>query len=105
MAADWQASYRRVAEVLANVLRASSVVECMNSVLRMHQARHRTVSQAMLDLKRLFWNCREFVEGKRKDECPYGLLGLKLPTYDAWELLQFDPEQLEQQLSSQQLAA
>ena len=28
--------------------------ECMNSVLRMHQSRHRTVTQGMLDLKRLY---------------------------------------------------
>jgi len=28
-------------------------VEGLNSVLRMHQARHRTVTQGLLDLKRL----------------------------------------------------
>jgi hypothetical protein len=43
---------RRVARVLSRVVRASSVVECMNSVLRMHQARHRGVSEPLLDLKR-----------------------------------------------------
>jgi hypothetical protein len=58
--ANWQESYRRVARVLRQTVRASSAVECMNSVLRMHQARHRTVSQGMLDLKRLYWNCRVF---------------------------------------------
>jgi hypothetical protein len=41
----------------------------------------------MLDLKRLYWNCRAFRGGKRKGKCPYELLGLKLPTYDFWTLL------------------
>lgn len=101
----WKESYRRVSAVLKGVLRASSCVECVNSVVRMHQARHRNLSQDLLDLKRLFWNCRDFVEGKRKKHCPYGLLGLKLPTYDPWVLLQMDPASLEQLLSSSQLAA
>jgi hypothetical protein len=29
-------------------------VECLNSVLRMQQARHRRMTQPMLDLKRLY---------------------------------------------------
>lgn len=53
LAADWEESYRRVAAVLRATVRASSAVECMNSVLRMHQGRHRTVTQSLLDLKRL----------------------------------------------------
>ena len=81
-------------------MRASSVVECMNSVLRMHQARHRGLSQRLIDLKRLYWNCRTFAEGKRRGHCPYKHLGLKLPTYDWWDLLQMTPEALEQELSS-----
>ncbi len=72
----------------------------MNSVLRMHQARHRGLSQDLIDLKRLYWNCRTFAEGKRKDHCPYEHLGLELPTYDWWELLQMDPEELQQEVSS-----
>jgi len=39
-----------VDEVLSWVVRVSSVVECVNSVVRMHQTRHRHVSQGMLDL-------------------------------------------------------
>ncbi len=101
----WQASYRRVARVLRRVVRASSAVECLNSAVRMHQARHRNVSQALLDLQRLFWNNRRFREGQRKDRCPYEHLGLKLPTYDPWELLQMDPDELEQKLSSAGVAA
>jgi hypothetical protein len=101
----WQQAYRRVSRVLKRVIRASSAVECVNSVVRMHQSRHKNLSQELLDLKRLFFNCRAFREGKRRRHCPYQLLGLVLPTYDPWALLQMDPAQLEQLLSSPQLAA
>src|SRR5262249_10992916 len=47
----WEKRYRQVAQVLSRVLRASSAVECVNSVVRMHQARHRNLSQELLDLK------------------------------------------------------
>ena len=105
LAPDWQASAARVGRVLGRVVRASSVVECMNSVVRMHQARHRTLTQPLLDWKRLYWNCRDFAEGKRRGHCPYEHLGLRLSTYDAWALLQMDPAELAQQLSTTQLAA
>jgi hypothetical protein len=85
--AGWAVSYRRVSRVLRQAVRASSAVEGMNSVLRMHQARHRTVTQGLLDLKRLYWNSRPFREGKRKGRCPYELLGLRLLSYDFWALL------------------
>jgi hypothetical protein len=105
LAADWQAAAARVSGVLERAVRASSVVECMNSVVRMHQARHRSLTQPLLDWKRLYWNCRGFAEGKRRDHCPYEHLGLRLPTYDAWALLQRDPEELAQQLSTGKVAA
>ncbi len=73
--------------MLRQAVRASSAVECLNSVLRMHQSRHRTVTQGLLDLKRLYWNCRAFREGKRRGRCPYEHLGLKLPSYRFWDLL------------------
>ena len=98
---DWESAYTQVAHLITHTVRASSAVECLNSVLRMHQNRHRHVSQEMLDLKRLFWNCRRFTHGKRRGACPYELLGLKLPTYNWWKLLQMDPEELRQQLSTQ----
>ena len=69
----------------------------MNSVLRMHQGRHRTMTQGMLDLKPVYWNCRGFRGGKRKGKCPYEHLGLKLPSYEFWDLLQEEvPEALKQ---------
>ncbi len=85
--ANWRKGYEGVARVLRRTVRASSAVECMNSVLRMHQSRHRTVTQCLLDLKRLYWNCREFREGKRRRHSPYELLGLSLPSYRFWDLL------------------
>jgi hypothetical protein len=84
----WRQWYRPIAAVLSQTVRASSAVECMNSVLRMHQSRHRIMTPGMLDLKRLYWNCRVFRGGKRKGHCPYEHLGLKLPSYDFWALLQ-----------------
>jgi len=99
----WEESYKRVNRVLKGVVRASSCVECVNSVVRMHQSRHRNLSQGLLDLKRLYFNCRDFAEGKRKKHCPYELLGLQLPSYDPWALLHTDPSQLEQLLSSSEL--
>lgn len=103
LVADWQQSYQRVSEVLRTTVRASSCVECVNSVLRMQQSRHRHLSQGMLDLKRLYWNTRAFRAGKRQGQCPYQLLGVSWPTYDFWELLNMDPEKLDQLLSSQQV--
>jgi hypothetical protein len=100
---EWQSAYARVDAILSRVVRASSAVECVNSVVRMHQARHRHVSQGRLDLKRLYWNCRTFRHGKRRGACPYELLGVKLPTYDWWTLLQMDPKALEQQLLTQEV--
>jgi hypothetical protein len=95
-----RASYQRVAAVLADTYRASSAVECLNSVLRMQQSRHRRMTQPMLDLKQLYWNTRAFRSGPRKGRCPYQALGLELPTYGFWELLRSDPGRLMQGLST-----
>jgi hypothetical protein len=91
-----------VAAVLATTVRASSVVECLNGVLRMQQARHKRMTRPMLDLKRLYWNCHRFDAGPRRGRCPYQVLGLGMPTYDFWDLRQTDPAELTQQLSTQQ---
>ncbi|MGZ6576482.1 MAG: hypothetical protein ACXVHJ_36555 [Solirubrobacteraceae bacterium] len=97
---DWQEQARRVREVLRGVWRASSLVECVNSVARMQQARHRRMTQGLLDLKRLYWNLRRFRLGPRKDQAPYGLLGLNLPALSFWEFLKLTPEELRKQLSA-----
>ena len=49
--ANWREAYAAVSRMLRLTVRASSAVECMNGVLRMHQSRHKTVTQGLLDLK------------------------------------------------------
>ena len=102
---DWREEADRVRAVLRSVWRASSVVECVNSVARMQQARHRKMTQELLDLKRLYWNLRRFRTGPRKNQTPYGLLGLKLPELSFWEFLKLTPEELREKLSAQEHAA
>jgi hypothetical protein len=97
---DWDAEASRVRAVLRGVWRASSLVECVNSVARMQQARHRKMTQGLLDLKRLYWNLRRFRTGRRKDQTPYGLLGLNVPDLSFWEFLKLTPEELRQKLSA-----
>jgi hypothetical protein len=97
---DWPGEARRVRAVLRGVWRASSLVECVNSVARMQQARHRKMTQGLLDLKRLYWNLRRFRIGRRKDQTPYGMLGLRLPDLSFWDFLKLTPEELREQLSA-----
>jgi hypothetical protein len=86
--------------ILRHTWRASSMVEGLNSVLRMQQARHRRLTQNMLDLKRLYWNFRPLRTGKRRKSTPYQRLGLILPGVRWWELLKIPPEQLRAELSA-----
>jgi hypothetical protein len=97
---EWRDQASEVNRVLRGVWRASSLVECLNSVARMQQSRHRKMTQGLLDLKRLYWNLRRFRTGQRKDQTPYGLLGLKIPDLSFWEFLKLTPEQLREQLSA-----
>ncbi len=97
---SWPEEARRVAAVLRGVWRASSLVECVNSVARMQQARHRKMTQGLLDLKRLYWNLRRFRTGCRKNQTPYGLLGLQLPDLSFGEFLKLAPAELRNQLSA-----
>jgi hypothetical protein len=89
-----------VGGILRHTWRASSMVEGLNSVLRMHQARHRRLTQELLDLKRLYWNGRRLRTGKRRSSTPYQRLGLVLPDVRWWELLKIPPEHLRAQLSA-----
>lgn len=91
-----------VRTVLAGVWRASSGVEGINSVLRMQQSRHRRLTQGLLDLKRLYWNCHEFRTGKRKGQSPYRRLGVLLPALSWWEILKLSPDELRQLLPPSQ---
>jgi hypothetical protein len=96
--AEGAAALAAVREVLADVWRASSSVEGINSVLRMQQSRHRRLTQGLLDLKRLYWNAHEFRTGKRKGQSPYSGLGVLLPALSWWEILKLSPDELRQLL-------
>jgi hypothetical protein len=101
----WEGQASRVRAVLGGVWRASSLVECVNSVARMQQARHRKMTQGLPDLKRLYRNLRRFRTGRRKGQMPYELLGLTLPDLSFWEFLKLTPEELREKLSAQEVAA
>ena len=79
-------------------------MECVNSVARMQQARHRKMTQGLLNLKRLYWNLRRFRTGRRKGRTPYDLLGLELPEMSFGESLKLTPDELREQLSAQEVA-
>jgi hypothetical protein len=90
-----------VRSIVRHSWRASSLVECVNSVLRMQQARHRKMSQGLLDLKRLYWNSHTFRTGRRRKTTPYERLGVPWPAgIRWWELLKMSPEQLRDKLST-----
>jgi hypothetical protein len=97
---DWYDEASRVRAVFRGVRRASSLVECVNSVARMQQARHRKKTQGLLDLKRLYWNLRRFRIGRRMGRTPYGLLGLNVPDLSFWGFLKLTPEELREKLSA-----
>lgn len=95
-----------VRDILRRAHRASSLVECLNSVLRMQQARHRKMTQGLLDLKRLAWNCHTFRTGRRRNTTPYERLGVPWPEgVRWWDVLKWPPEQLRDQLSTAKKAA
>jgi hypothetical protein len=90
-----------VRNLFRNTWRASSLAECLNSALRMQQARHRKMTQGLLDLKRLYWNTHIFRTGRRRRTSPYQRLGLPWPEgLRWWDLLKWTPEQLRDKLSA-----
>jgi hypothetical protein len=90
-----------VRDILRRANRASSLVECVNSVLRMQQCRHRRMSQGLVDLKRLYWNSHTFRSGRRRKTTPYQRLGVPWPQgLRWWEVLNLTPEQLRANLST-----
>ena len=95
-----------VREIFRRAYRASSLVECINSVLRMQQAQHRKMTQGLLDLKRLYWNCHTFRTGRRRNTTPYQRLGVPWPEgMRWWDVLKLTPEQLREKLSTAKSAA
>jgi hypothetical protein len=96
-----QQAVQGVQAIFRNTWRASSLVECINSVLRLQQARHRKMSQGLLDLKRLYWNCHTFRTGRRRGTTPYQRLGIAWPKgLRWWKVLKLSPEQLRDKLSA-----
>jgi cell division protein FtsB len=96
-----QQAVTAVREIFRRAYRASSLVECINSVLRMQQAQHRKVTQGLLDLKRLYWNCHTFRTGRRRNTTPYQRLGVPWPEdMRWWDVLKLTPEQLRERLST-----
>jgi hypothetical protein len=99
---NWREHVDSVRQILRDTWRASSLVEGLNSVARMHQSRHRKMTQGLLDLKRLYWNLRPFRTGHhRHGRCPYELLGLSVPQMSWWKLTKLTPDELRQTLSAQ----
>jgi hypothetical protein len=100
-----QQAQAAVRDIIRRAYRASSLVECINSVVRMHQSRHRKMTQGLLDLKRLSWNCHTFRTGRRRGTTPYQRLGMPWPEgLRWWDVLKLTPEQLRDKLSTAKLA-
>lgn len=100
-----QQAVTAVQEIFRRAYRASSLVECINSVLRMQQAQHRQMTQGLLDLKRLYWNCHTFRTGRRRNTTPYRRLGVPWPEgMRWWDVLKLTPEQLRERLSTAKMA-
>lgn len=100
---EFQKAVLSVRGILRGCWRASSLVEGINSVVRMQQARHRKLTPGLINLKRLYWNCRRFRTGRRRKQSPYELLGLALPLGSWWDLLKLTPDRLRQELSTKRL--
>ncbi len=68
-----------VFERLDRTLRASSAVECVNSVIRLRQGAKRHPSPEFVYLMAWLHNTRRFTEGRRKGLTPAEILGVHLP--------------------------
>lgn len=96
-----QQAVTAVRDIFRRAYRASSLVECINSAVRMQQSRHRKMTQGLLDLKRLYWNCHTFRTGRRRGTTPYQRLSVPWPEgLKWWDLLKLTPEQLRHKLST-----
>ena len=84
--------YLRVVSEVKKILycpkRASSLVECFNSILRPIKQVKKQVTSEFLWLKALHHNMKSFKQGKRKGKSPYQLLGIDFGTQNWIELLE-----------------
>lgn len=79
-------AFRQVVSVVRRILyhpkRASSLVECYNSILRPIQQVKKQVTQEFLWLKALHHNMKTFKQGRRKGKSPFQLLGVDFGNQD-----------------------
>ena len=76
----------QVYQALDQVVRASSAVECINSILRPFVSVKKHLSQSFLALIALYWNMRPLKQ--RKDRTPFEECGVDLGTSDWVELIE-----------------
>jgi hypothetical protein len=76
-----------VRKLLYHPKRASSLVECFNSILRPIQQVKKQVTQEFLWLKALHHNMKTFKQGRRKGKSPFQLLGVDFGKQDWIQLL------------------
>jgi hypothetical protein len=72
-------AWAAVTQVLSRVWRGSSLVECVNSLLRPRLDSRKQTDQGCLDLFRFLHNVRPFQRGKRAGSSPAQLVGLEIP--------------------------
>jgi len=73
---EQRAAVKAIWAILEGVHRGSSLVECINSLLRPHLLVHRGADQGLLDLLACYLNHRVFSRGKRQGKSPLQLAGL-----------------------------
>jgi hypothetical protein len=83
---------QRLANILDATCRTSSLVECINGLLKqfLHNRRSFASAEALqsyLNLFTLWHNMRVYQRGKRQGQSPYQRAGIRLPTDDWLELL------------------
>jgi hypothetical protein len=78
----------KVRKILYRPKRASSLVECFNSILRPIQQVKKQVTQEFLWLKALHHNMKTFKQGRRKGKSPFQLLGVDFGNQDWIGLLE-----------------
>ncbi|MHA2119432.1 MAG: hypothetical protein ACW98J_10980 [Candidatus Thorarchaeota archaeon] len=77
-----------VRRILYHPKRASSLVECYNSILRPIQQVKKQVTQEFLWLKALHHNMKTFKQGRRKGKSPFQLLGVDFGNQDWIQLME-----------------
>jgi len=84
---DFLAFRERVEAILDASLRASSAIECLNSLWRVYQQVKKSFGTDFAYLVALHHNMHEFREGPRRGKSPFDLLGLDPGTRDWLSLI------------------